>query len=452
MTTFYDILGVAETASADDIKTAYRRLALQFHPDRTPGANKAVQRLIEDKFKEIQEAYETLKDSAKRAEYDDALAQLGSEEYYQPSPPPPPPPTQKRQSCPKCHKSFPPWATSTDRFCTYCGASLLSPPPPPSEQQQQPQPPPPPPQMKPTPQNTSLTIHLIILLGLVGALIWGGIAAAIGGLFPGITDDAAMFSAFFIIASPFALWICATKARMKWPIPALLPSLMSLCIAAAIIGLSKMEAGGHPLAPVKAIQEQTSQVATSQSPTAVSQQPPNPASQPQMNVPLASPTLSQGVRHTPMAGTPQRFDSAHPSEPQGRESSESRPATLSTVTADEVRADGRTSTTPRPAANVPSDAPRRPVLSKLSEPEQQSIESACASAKYGQGPAVYNRCLEDQLSALATAPRRPDLSKLSEPEQQSIESACASAKYGQGPAAYNRCLIQQLDLIKNHRR
>ena len=92
MTTYYDILGVAPTASADEIKTAYRHLAMQFHPDKTPGANKAVQRLIEDKFKEIQEAYDTLKDKAKRAEYDAALEMLNSGEYYEPPPPPPPPP------------------------------------------------------------------------------------------------------------------------------------------------------------------------------------------------------------------------------------------------------------------------------------------------------------------------------------------------------------------------
>ena len=84
MTTYYDILGVPLTASPDEIKAAYRHLAMQFHPDKTPGANKAVQRLIEDKFKEVQEAYDTLKDEAKRAEYDAALAMLRSEEYYQP--------------------------------------------------------------------------------------------------------------------------------------------------------------------------------------------------------------------------------------------------------------------------------------------------------------------------------------------------------------------------------
>jgi molecular chaperone DnaJ len=59
---YYEILGVAKSASADEIKKAFRRLAVQFHPDKEGGD--------ETKFKEINEAYEVLKDSAKRQRYD----------------------------------------------------------------------------------------------------------------------------------------------------------------------------------------------------------------------------------------------------------------------------------------------------------------------------------------------------------------------------------------------
>ena len=61
---FYDLLGVAKDASADDIKKAYRKLALQYHPDRNPDKDG------EERFKEIGEAYSVLKDTEKRAEYD----------------------------------------------------------------------------------------------------------------------------------------------------------------------------------------------------------------------------------------------------------------------------------------------------------------------------------------------------------------------------------------------
>lgn len=62
---YYEILGVENNASGDEIKSAYRKLALQFHPDRNPDDPEA-----EDKFKEAAEAYEVLSDSGKRTQYD----------------------------------------------------------------------------------------------------------------------------------------------------------------------------------------------------------------------------------------------------------------------------------------------------------------------------------------------------------------------------------------------
>src|SRR5437588_3666836 len=58
---YYEVLGVGKTASPDEIKKAFRRLAVEHHPDR--GGN-------EEKFKEINEAYEVLKDADKRKRYD----------------------------------------------------------------------------------------------------------------------------------------------------------------------------------------------------------------------------------------------------------------------------------------------------------------------------------------------------------------------------------------------
>src|SRR5579862_981745 len=65
MTDYYEVLGVAKGASQDDIKKAYRKKALQYHPDRNPGDKEA-----EKKFKEISEAYDVLSDDNKRAMYD----------------------------------------------------------------------------------------------------------------------------------------------------------------------------------------------------------------------------------------------------------------------------------------------------------------------------------------------------------------------------------------------
>ena len=62
---FYQTLGVSRDANADDLKKAYRKLAMQYHPDRNPGDKTA-----EAKFREVSEAYEVLKDDQKRGAYD----------------------------------------------------------------------------------------------------------------------------------------------------------------------------------------------------------------------------------------------------------------------------------------------------------------------------------------------------------------------------------------------
>lgn len=67
---YYEVLGVSKGASKDEIKKAYRKLAIQYHPDRQQGKSDAEKKAAEEKFKEAAEAYSVLSDDDKRARYD----------------------------------------------------------------------------------------------------------------------------------------------------------------------------------------------------------------------------------------------------------------------------------------------------------------------------------------------------------------------------------------------
>src|SRR6266700_3876045 len=76
---YYKALDVSKTATADEIKKSYRKLARKYHPDANKGDPKA-----EERFKEISEAYNTLSDPKRRKEYDDARSLFGSGGYRPP--------------------------------------------------------------------------------------------------------------------------------------------------------------------------------------------------------------------------------------------------------------------------------------------------------------------------------------------------------------------------------
>src|ERR1700685_1307292 len=77
---YYKILGVERAATADQVKTAYRRLARKYHPDVSK------EKHAEERFQELQEAYEVLKDPEKRAAYDQLGADWKSGEQFRPPP------------------------------------------------------------------------------------------------------------------------------------------------------------------------------------------------------------------------------------------------------------------------------------------------------------------------------------------------------------------------------
>ena len=111
--TYYTVLNVKETASSAEIKTAYRVLIKQVHPDTTANLAPRLRRIAEDKTKEIIEAYKVLSDSSKRRDYDGQLA-----EYRRPTMP------QARPT----RQPFPPPTTPTASFgyCNRCRTALYA--------------------------------------------------------------------------------------------------------------------------------------------------------------------------------------------------------------------------------------------------------------------------------------------------------------------------------------
>src|SRR5580704_9363944 len=106
--TYYTVLNVKETASPSEIKTAYRDLIKQVHPDTITNLAPYLRQIAEDKAKEITEAYTVLSSSGKRRDYDKQLAEYRRQNA--PYTPPPSPSTQRAAS-----------QASANHYCTTCG-------------------------------------------------------------------------------------------------------------------------------------------------------------------------------------------------------------------------------------------------------------------------------------------------------------------------------------------
>ncbi len=114
--TYYEVLEIKESATTEEIKTAFRIFAQLYHPDKIQSADPRIKQKGKEKFQEINEAYQVLSDPEKRRQYDEELKKLRMSQYnddeihqYQPppsSPPPPPPPGAPELEVSKTSSSF----------------------------------------------------------------------------------------------------------------------------------------------------------------------------------------------------------------------------------------------------------------------------------------------------------------------------------------------------------
>ena len=106
---YYELLEIAPTAPADEVKRAFRAQIARYHPDKVQHLGKEFQTMAADRAAALTEAYRILSDSARREEYDRAFAEAGS------APPPAPPPTQGVPEAPPASASPPPPAGADAR-------------------------------------------------------------------------------------------------------------------------------------------------------------------------------------------------------------------------------------------------------------------------------------------------------------------------------------------------
>jgi hypothetical protein len=92
-----------------------------------------------------------------------------------------------------------------------------------------------------------------------------------------------------------------------------------------------------------------------------------------------------------------------------------------------------------------------PDMSGVGKADREAIETTCASDKLNGGSDKYNECLRNQVEDLKRSPRPRGFSKLSSADREAVDFACTTAKLTQGPGAYNQCLATQMSVLKKRK-
>jgi DnaJ domain len=106
---------------------------------------------------------------------------------------------------------------------------------------------------------------------------------------------------------------------------------------------------------------------------------------------------------------------------------------------------------PRVGPPADGEAIAEPDLFGLRSADREAIETTCASDKLNGGTDKYNECLRNQVAELKRSPRPAGFSKLSSADRDAVDFACTTAKLTQGPGAYNECLAKQMSVLKKRK-
>jgi DnaJ domain len=451
--TFYEILGVAENATSEEIEAAFKAKAREVHPDAVSPDNAYLRKIAAEAFKDLSEAKAVLLDRTAREKYDAALASAAGQAHGgQPGA------SRPTQAGPR-PQAAPAQAPRRVRRVT------------------------PPPR---APRSVSSLLFMLLGLGAIfslGAFVWSdrmppfwlaaltacfGILCFLHGMRPKATG--LIGSGKKPLAISAAIFVAIFLALCLFSPPSNEAPLVTRYVAPALAGSSRANAShppasahGRPNGSGAAVAEESGEgeaLATKVWRNLKDGQ--NYRTRLNGDVLFLEAINGTGTGigeiiscefHRASQNWIGVCSERNPQDQKERKAS----ATLSDFS--EARLEGNTNDIPvfvmmpvdgvqaGKVASQGSDL-AEPDLSKLDPREKQSIESACAADKLMEGPAAYNSCLRKQLEALKTAPKPPDLSHLSSPDRDGIELICANAKLMEGPAAYNACLTRQVELLK----
>jgi len=446
--TYYSVLGVAETASQAEIKTAYKELIRQVHPDAIPKASPYWKQAAEEKTKEINEAYGVLSNVSKRRDYDRLLAEFRQGTPSQsPSSSAGQPPQQSAQQaqpagpyCSICGTTL--YASGYCPACQRFAASSANPPANPGR--------------RIWPADTLLLIYFCLMAAWFGLaalrIIWVSLVCS-------------------IVLAGLLLWLKSSRVvslRRRLTIIALV-----ICAGFVIVDLAYPPDVNDQLQVAKSVGSSTVSKPT-QTPPDLSAM---PSKHPSHGFFSVDPMDGYGQTKTFMS-TECSWNNV---DPESR-----KRATDTGVLADHTfmisptgetcyiwnrdvalfLAKGAVRGKPvlegmrvvgyiRPRKQN-SDEPTGKLISSKSLPDEAATVSSEKPTSSPEKPTSLSEPNPSSLSGLSSeeqrssASRRLDLSRLDYDERQSIEAVCSSAKLLQGPAAYNRCLVRQLQSLSGY--
>jgi len=476
--TYYEILGVAENATSEEIEAAFKRRAREVHPDTVAPGNAYLRQVAAEAFKDLSEAKAVLLDPAEREKYDAKLTYTrGSKQTYAAPAGPTPASRTARRS-----QSVPPAARVPRPRPMPRRTPRLRP-------------------WNPSPANLGSLLFVVLGLGLVFFLVgmmWSG-------------RNPPLWLAVITVSLGLLSFRHGMKPSANTRIPGgRMPLVVGTIVFAAMV-LSVWLLSEPNIAPQTARDRVAPMVEDAQKaktpgisslqrvmeekPTVVAVDPGGEAdasgfvTKSWTNLtdgrnyrtrlrgdllylePVRAPGNSAGEAiecefHRAVSGGQSWAGICSQRDPTDQSARKS-PAILSTFS--DTRMQGSPSDMPGfdmiPVQNVPmgsagpsgvaapseeTDRAERE-LSALKGPERELVESVCLSAKIAVGQDEYDRCVEKQLAEMKSLPSPPDLSGLSSRERDAVESACSSAKLIQGPAAYNQCVAKQLEALKRGR-